>query len=45
MTPRPPNPRLVINLRKQHHVIEKLTSFPPLTNLNIIVTIAIVVYS
>jgi len=45
MTPRPPNQRLVINLRKQNHVIEKLTSFTPLTILIIIVTIAIVVYS
>ena len=39
------NPRLIINLRKQNHVMEKLTSFTLLTILIIIVTIAIVVYS
>jgi hypothetical protein len=43
--PKTTNPRLIINLRKQNHVIEKLTSFTPLTILIIIVTIAIVVYS
>ena len=43
--PKTTKPRLIINLRKQNHVMEKLTSFTLLTILIIIVTIAIVVYS
>jgi hypothetical protein len=38
-------PEIIINVRKQNHVIEKLTSFTSLSILIIIVTIAIVVYS